>query len=185
MEVSFCIAKEAASVLPNKKLPISENFRRHSLNFILHLSYLLDILGVMNHWNCYLQEPASNIVDFAIKLTTSGVGKVPIASHVRVFNPRNVVLQLFGRNTADYCLFCNFTYTPHFQLLCGQRFFLCSLTHRLQLFHCSTFPQVALLMKILLTLRLLSFKSSAHNNDSDIVRFLRSSELCYLLFASA
>ena len=41
------------------------------INFILHLPYLSDILGVMNHCNCYLQGPGSNIVDFAIKLTTS------------------------------------------------------------------------------------------------------------------
>ena len=38
-------------------------------NFILHLAYLLDIFGVMNHFNCYLQGPESNIIDFATKLT--------------------------------------------------------------------------------------------------------------------
>ena len=57
------------------------------INFIRHLSYSLDILGVMNHCNCYLQWPASNIVGFAIKLTTSGVGKVRLASHKRLFDP--------------------------------------------------------------------------------------------------
>ena len=46
MEASFCIAKEAASVLPNKRLSNSEDFRRHGLNFILYLPYLSDILGV-------------------------------------------------------------------------------------------------------------------------------------------
>ena len=38
-------------------------------NFILHLAYLSDIFGVMNHFNCSLWEPESNIIDFLIKLT--------------------------------------------------------------------------------------------------------------------
>ena len=62
------------------------------INFILHLSYLSDVLEVVNHCDCYLQGPGSNIVDFAIKLTTSGVGKVWLASHMRRFNPRDVAL---------------------------------------------------------------------------------------------
>ena len=33
------------------------------INFILPLSYLSDTLGVLNHCNCYLQGPGSNIVD--------------------------------------------------------------------------------------------------------------------------
>ena len=37
-------------------------------NFILHLAYLSDIFGVMNHCNCFLQGPESNIIDFSIKL---------------------------------------------------------------------------------------------------------------------
>ena len=61
-----------------------------NINFIPHLSYLSDILGVMNHCNCYLQGPGSNIVDFAIKLT--GVGKVRLVSHMRLFDPRDAVL---------------------------------------------------------------------------------------------
>ena len=65
------------------------------INFILHLSYLSDILGVMNHCNYYLQKPGSNIVDFAIKLTTSGVGKVRLASHMRLLGSRNVAFHLF------------------------------------------------------------------------------------------
>ena len=93
------------------------------INFILHLSYLSDILGVMNHCNCYLQEPGSNIVDFAIKLTTSGVGKVRFASHSWLFVPRDVALQLFVKKAEDLFLFCNCTSTPHFQLLCGRSFF--------------------------------------------------------------
>ena len=56
-------------------------------------------------------------------------------------------------------------------------FFSCSLTYRRQLFHCSTFPQVALSMKILPTLRLPSSKISIHNNDSHIMRFFGSSKL--------
>ena len=32
MDTSFCVAKEAASVLPNKKLQNSEDFRRHKLH---------------------------------------------------------------------------------------------------------------------------------------------------------
>ena len=32
-------------------------------NFILHLAYLSDIFEVMNHFNCYLQGPESNIID--------------------------------------------------------------------------------------------------------------------------
>ena len=38
-------------------------------NFILYLAYLSDIFGVMNHFNCYLQGPESNIIDFATKLS--------------------------------------------------------------------------------------------------------------------
>ena len=32
MDTSFCVAKEAASVLPNKRLQNSEDFRRHKLH---------------------------------------------------------------------------------------------------------------------------------------------------------
>ena len=137
----------------------------------------------MNHCMCYLQEPGSNIVNFAIKLTTSGVGKVRLASHRRLFDPREVDLQLFVRNTEDLLLICNCTYTPHFQLLCDRRLFdfsapICifcgvdffsSLTHRWQHFGCSISPQVALSMKISPTLRLPSSETSIHNNDSHIV----------------
>ena len=64
------------------------------INFILHLSYLSNILGVMNHCNCHIQRPENNIVDFAIKLTKSGESKMRLASHMRLFDPRNVALQL-------------------------------------------------------------------------------------------
>ena len=59
MDASFCVAEEAASVLPNKKIrKISE-----STKFDLHLSYLSDTLGVMNHCNWYLfKGPGSNIL---------------------------------------------------------------------------------------------------------------------------
>ena len=38
-------------------------------NFILHLAYLSDIFGAMNHFNCFFQGHKSNIIDFSIKLT--------------------------------------------------------------------------------------------------------------------
>ena len=74
------------------------------VNFIFHLSYLSHILGVMHHCYCYLQGPGCNIVDCGIKLTILGVGKVRLASHKRLVNPRLVVFQLFVRNSED--LFC-------------------------------------------------------------------------------
>ena len=40
-------------------------------NFILYLAYLSDVFGLMNHFNGYLQEPESNIIDFAAKLMIS------------------------------------------------------------------------------------------------------------------
>ena len=157
------------------------------INFILYLSYLSNILGVMNHRNCYLQGPesnivdfaiklttsgvskvrlprhmrlfdpqdvalklfVSNIVDFAIKLTTSGVGEVRLARHMRLFDPQDVALQFFVSNIEDLFLFCNCAYTPLFPALVWSKTFFCSSAHRLQLFSCSTFPQVPLLMKIL------------------------------------
>ena len=132
----------------------------------------------MNHCNCYLQGPGSNIVDFTIKLTL-GVGKGRLVSHMRFFDSQDVALQLFVRNTED--LFA-IALTPPFPTLawwktffapsspdcisCGvEDFFFCSLSHWWQHFSRSTFPQVALLMKILPTLRLPSSKSSIHNND--------------------
>ena len=99
---SFCVAKEATSVLPKKDYKIQKIIE--DINFIPHLSYLSHILGVMNLCYCYLQGPGCNIVDFAIKLTILGVGKVRLASHKRLFDPRLVVFQLFVRNTED--LFC-------------------------------------------------------------------------------
>ena len=74
----------------------------------------------MNHCNCYLQEPESNIVDFAIKLTTSGVGKVRLASHKQLFDSRDVALYLFVRNTED--LFC-FALTPPISSSCVVKHF--------------------------------------------------------------
>ena len=142
------------------------------INFILHLSYLSDVLGAMNHCNYYFQGSGSKskVDDFAIKLT--GEGKVRFASHMRLFDPRDAAFQLFVRNTED--LFCfAIALTP---LISSSRvvedLFFCSLTHWWPLFDCSTFPQVALSMKILSTLRLPSSKSSIHNNDSHIVRFV-------------
>ena len=35
MDASFCVAKEAASVLPNKRLQNSEGFRIHSPPFFI------------------------------------------------------------------------------------------------------------------------------------------------------
>ena len=130
------------------------------INFILHLSYLSDILGVMNNCNCYLQGPGSNILDFAIKLTTSGVGKVRLTSHMRLFDPKNVALYLFARNTEDLFIVVQLHLHPSFPALVWSKSFslfhppfaspvrlktfFCSLTHRWQLFGCSTFSQVAL-----------------------------------------
>ena len=37
MDASFCVAKEAPSVLPNKRLQNSEDFRRHKLHSSLFL----------------------------------------------------------------------------------------------------------------------------------------------------
>ena len=78
---------------------ILEGIKLHSSPF-----YLSDILEVMNHCNCYLQGSGSksNVDDFGIKLT--GVGKVRLASHTRLFDPHDVALQLFATNTED--LFC-------------------------------------------------------------------------------
>ena len=78
----------------------------------------------MNLCYCFLQEPGCNIVDFAIKLTTLGVGKVWLASHKRLFDHRLVVFQLVVTNTED--LFCFaiaiafFVLHPPILLLCGQ-----------------------------------------------------------------
>ena len=187
-------------VFPNKMLQFfqTKDYKIQKIlkdiNFIFHLSYLSDILEAMNHCMCYLQGPESKIVNFAIKLTTSGEGKVQLASHKRLFDPREVALQLFVRNTEDLFLFCNCTYTPqHFQLLRDRRLFLIflppfacsvgltfffSLTRRWQHFGCSTFPQVALSMKASPTLRLPSSESSIHDNDSHNVRLLQSLKLC-------
>ena len=80
MDASLCVAKEAASVFQTNDYKIQKILK--GINLILHLSYLSDILGVglLNHCNCYLQGPGSNIVDFAIKSTTSRVRKVRLAS---------------------------------------------------------------------------------------------------------
>ena len=48
----------------------------------------------MNQCKCYLKGPESNIVHFAIKLTTPGVGEVRLASPMRLFDPPDVALQL-------------------------------------------------------------------------------------------
>ena len=78
MDASFCVAKEAVSVLPNKRLQKLEDFGSHKLHCAFPPS-LSDILEVMNHCNCYPEGPGSNIVDFTIILTLSGVGKVTVA----------------------------------------------------------------------------------------------------------
>ena len=133
------------------------------INFILHLSYLSDILGVMNHCNCYLQGPESNIVDFAIKLTTSGVGKVRFASHMRLFVPRDAVLQLIVKNTENLFLFCNCTSTPHFQLLRGRRLFL--LFHPLFAFPVGLRTFFLFFDSPVATLRLFQFSASGSFNQ--------------------
>ena len=103
MNASFCAAKQyVLQFFQTKDYKISKSLEDRS--FILYLSCLSKILAVLHHCNCYLQWPGSNIIDFAIKLTTSGVGKVRLASHTRLFGPRDVARQLFWRNTED--LFC-------------------------------------------------------------------------------
>ena len=61
----------------------------------------------MNHCSCqaYIQEPGSNIADFAIRLTSSRVGEVRLANHKRLFDPREVALQLFVKSTKDFFCF--------------------------------------------------------------------------------
>ena len=69
MDAFFGVAKEAASVLSNKKLQNSENFnlfRTHKLHSLLFLFNRYFGSKLMNHCNCYLQGPGSNIADFAI-----------------------------------------------------------------------------------------------------------------------
>ena len=101
MDASCCVAKEAASVhAKTKDYKIQKIFE--DINFILHLSYLSDTLRVMNHCNCYLQRTGSNIVDFVIKLTTSGVGKVRLASHKRSSDPLDVAFLHCLRNTEQW-----------------------------------------------------------------------------------
>ena len=90
MDASFCVAKKLLQFFPTKDYKISKILEY--INFILHLFHLSDILGVMNHCNCCLQGPGSNIVDFAIELTALGVGKVRLASHKRLFDSQGVAL---------------------------------------------------------------------------------------------
>ena len=133
-----------------------------------------------------------------------------LASHKRLFDPQLVVFQLFVRILKTFLLCnCIFCFTPPIFCSCVVEYlfwlfhlpfasplrlktFFCSLTHRWQLLGCF-FPQVALLIKVLPTLKLPSSRSLIYNNDSHIVRFLRSLKLCcldakpqcYLLCASA
>ena len=135
MDAFFCVAKEAALVLPNKRLQNSEDFRRNKLHSLPFLFVIYFGSNESLYSNCYLQGPGSNIVDFAIKLTTSGVSKVWLASHKQFFDPGDVVLQLFVRNTED--LFCfAIALTPplsDFQLLCNRRLVFCSFIPHLHL----------------------------------------------------
>ena len=45
------------------------------------------------------------MVDFVIKLTTSGMGKMRLAYHMRLFNPRDVAFQFFVRNSEFFFSF--------------------------------------------------------------------------------
>ena len=122
MNASFCDAIEATSVLPNKRLQNLEDFRRHKLHSSPFLFVRYFGSNESLYSNCYLQGPGSNIVDFAIKLTKSGVSKVRLASHMRLFDPQDVALQFFVRNTKDlFCFASALTPhpAPHFQILCG------------------------------------------------------------------
>ena len=65
MDASFCVAQEdLLQLFQTKDYKLQKILE--DINFILHLSYLSDILEVMNNCNCYLQGSGSNIVDFAI-----------------------------------------------------------------------------------------------------------------------
>ena len=78
MDASFCVAKETASVFPNKRLQNSEDFRRHEIH---SLSFLLVRYFGSNESLCrnrYLQGPGSNIVD--IKLTKFAIRGVQSAA---------------------------------------------------------------------------------------------------------
>ena len=81
MDAFFALQKKLLQFYQTKDHKIQKILEDIRLNFILHLSYLSDTLGVMDHCNWYLWEPGSNIVDFSIKLTISGVGKEQLASH--------------------------------------------------------------------------------------------------------
>ena len=63
----YCIEKGAALVLLNKDHKYQKNLK--DKNFILYHAYLSGIFWVMNLFNCYLQLPESNIIDFETKLT--------------------------------------------------------------------------------------------------------------------
>ena len=130
MTTSFCVAKEAASVLPKKDYKIQKILE--DINFVPLLSYLSHILRVMNHCYCYLQRPGCNIVNFAIKLTILGVGKVRLASHKRPFDPQLVVFQLLLRNTEDF--FC-FAIAIAFFVLHPPIFCSCVVEYMFLLFH--------------------------------------------------
>ena len=85
--------------------------------------------------------------------------------------------QLFVRNTEDLFLFCSCTYTPISSSCAVEDFFLLfdSPVATLRLFYCSASGSFNENLPIL---RLPSSKSSIHNNDSHVVRFLRSLKLC-------
>ena len=162
MDAFFVLQKKLLQFFQTKDHKLQKILEDIRINFILHLSYLSDTLGVMDHCNWYLWEPGSNIVDFAIKLTTSGVGKEQLASHKRLFDSETWLFSsLWGTPKTFSCFAIALTlpisssscvvedfflllHPPFASPLRLKTFCFCSLTYRWQLFGCSTFPQVAL-----------------------------------------
>ena len=79
MDASFCVAKEAASVFPNKRSQNSD-FRRHKIHSLPILLVRHFGSNESLYRTRYLQGPGSNIVNFAIKLTKFAIRGVQSAA---------------------------------------------------------------------------------------------------------
>ena len=55
----FVLLKKLLQFFQTKNYKIQKILE--DINFILHLSFLSDILGVANHCNCYLQGPGHSM----------------------------------------------------------------------------------------------------------------------------
>ena len=125
----FVLNKKLLQFFQTKKLQTSKDFKRDKL----HSSPFLFVryFGSNELCNCYLHGPESNIVDFAIKLTASGVGTVRLAGHNRLYEPRDVALQLFVRNTENPFCFA-IALTNPISSSCVVKTFFCSFFPDLQ-----------------------------------------------------